>query len=717
MTFLFLAGLLALPLAALPVLLHLLFRRKSPVVHFPTLRFIKASIQQTAARRKIQRWLLLACRILLLALLILAIAQPARQLASAWMTSDQAAVAVIVVDTSYSMMLQPDPTGGTNTLLDKADATIQDLLRDQLKDARVAILRSLPPPPGQPETFREVGAIQKDWTGLKPQPSPLPLARRIDVALGMLANDPAPQKWLFVLTDVQAREFTQPIQAPPEIKTVLLDLHPDEPRSAGVTSVLMDPEDPIPGIGSEAVVEIAGRSGDSRAATLTVAKVDAADAPLLTKPPLMAAFDTSGRAQVRFPTRLPAERFMLVRASLQAQDALPWDNDRVQLVEVPPRQNVTLLDTAPGLAANRFLRLALDPTDGAGKEWPLAVARSPTLTGKETVAAVNLATWPSLADATRLRDFVRGGGTLLLNLQPGLEETFKGLPDDLRRTLLEVLPSSPTASPAHAGAYRAAAGGIDDPLLKGLTDKKFAIDGIVVRRFVPLATPDGDATTVLSISPANPGPGARPYPLLVRRKVGTGVVYTTATLPEPRYTSLPTHPLFLPLVVRMSLRATAHRDVQNVELGQALVLTGPQFAGFSELQLEAPDRARYVIKPASGKNGKQFSFEGAAAPGIYTWRAPGDTQPVALSNVQYPSAEADLTYRPATTVLAPSETHLIARSLPDLQGLLAKATEPEPQWAIPIVIVMFLLCLEALMGSLPRLWQTARTPWAAAKPA
>src|SRR6516165_9333648 len=101
--FLFSAALFALPLAALPLILHLLYRRKSPVVQFPTLRFIKASLQQSAARRKVQRWLLLAIRMLLMALLIWAVAQPARALATRFFTSAEQSVAVIVVDTSWSM--------------------------------------------------------------------------------------------------------------------------------------------------------------------------------------------------------------------------------------------------------------------------------------------------------------------------------------------------------------------------------------------------------------------------------------------------------------------------------------------------------------------------------------------------------------------------------------------------------------------------------------
>lgn len=715
MTFLFATALLALPLAGLPILLHLLFRKKSPIVHFPTLRFIKTAIQHTAARRKIQRWLLLACRILLLALLIWAIAQPARQLASAWMTGGESSVAVIVVDTSYSMLLQPDPSGGTSTLLDRADAMIQDLLRDQLKSSRVAIFRSLPPPKNQAETFREVGAIQKDWTALKPQPSPVPLAHRIDAALDLLKNDAAPQKWLFILTDLQSREFHKPIQAPADIKTVLLDLHPDEPRSAGITTVAMDPEDPLPGIGSEAVIEIAGRAGDSRAVTLAVSRSDTPDAPLLTRPPIMAGFDSGGRSQLRFPLRLPVERFMLVRASLQAQDALPWDNQRDQLVAVPARQPVTLLETAQ-TPANKFLRLALDASEGASAQWPLALTRSPNLTGSESVVALNLTQWPDSALANRLATFVKAGGTLLLCLQPGLEESFKSLPDDVKRIMLELLPSSPTLPPTTTGAYRAASASLADPLMKGLTDKKFDLSGIIVRRFVPLLSIEGrDASPILSISPANPGPGARTYPLLARRKLASGIVYTLATQPDPRYTNLPTHPLFLPLAVRMSLRAAAQRDVQNVELGQPLQLTGPQFNTFTELQIASPTGENYIVKPTGPASAKQFTFDRATEPGVYTWRSAQAI--VALSNVQLPSAEADLTYRPARSVLSPTETHLIARSLPDLQTLLAKATEPQPKWALPIAIVMLLLCLEALMASTAKLWKPLATGWFSPTPA
>ena len=119
--FLFLGGLLALPLVGLPLLLHLLFRRKTPVVLFSTTRFVRSSLQRTAARRKVQRWLLLAARMLLLLLLILAATQPAKRLLAGEASAAASGVAAIVIDTSYSMELAPEG----QSLVQRTDQTVQ----------------------------------------------------------------------------------------------------------------------------------------------------------------------------------------------------------------------------------------------------------------------------------------------------------------------------------------------------------------------------------------------------------------------------------------------------------------------------------------------------------------------------------------------------------------------------------------------------------------
>lgn len=48
---------------------------------------------------------------------------------------------------------------------------------------------------------------------------------------------------------------------------------------------------------------------------------------------------------------------------------------------------------------------------------------------------------------------------------------------------------------------------------------------------------------------------------------------------------------------------------------------------------------------------------------------------------------------------------MIARSVAELKSKVSSLSEPEPKWAMPIAIVLLLLCAEALMGSLSRLWK------------
>lgn len=68
-----LVGLLA---AGVPVLLHLLNRIRSPVVAFPTLRFLKITAQKTARRRRLQQWLLLLLRMVVFGAIAAAVAGP-----------------------------------------------------------------------------------------------------------------------------------------------------------------------------------------------------------------------------------------------------------------------------------------------------------------------------------------------------------------------------------------------------------------------------------------------------------------------------------------------------------------------------------------------------------------------------------------------------------------------------------------------------------------
>lgn len=709
LTFLFSAGLWALPVAALPIVVHLLFRRKTTVIPFPTLRFLKSSVQHTAARKKVQRWLLLGCRALLLALLIWAIAQPALRPRASFASAAKSSAAVIVVDTTYSMQL----TDGQATLLNRADAIVRDLLVGQLRGAKVAILRSAPAPADRPELrerrlqeqLRDVSEVR--WSNLTPQPALQPLADRVNAGAALLARQPADEKWLIVISDFQRREFPRSLPDVSGARLVLLDLHPaDEPRSAAVTRVSVQPEQPTPGIRSEAIVELTGRAGGARQVDFSITGLDDKSSTRL--PPQPANLDGNGHARLRFPLEVPAKGWLQLEASLPTPEPLAWGQSRSLLLEVPPREIVTLLPSPQFAAAREHVGWALDPSAGQSSAWPLSVRSSAQVT-PETNAAVLLASdWPDAAQAGRLLSFVRNGGTLIWFIRPGLQETWAQLPANQQAALTELLPALPVTGQPMADANSAAIAAPQDPALAGLTDERFQIGSIGVQRYVPFGPLAPQATALLNLFPTTPAPGLRPHGLLFRRPLGAGTVFTFATLPDRRYSSIYLHPIFPPLLVQMALRPPARGDAHNIEIGHPLVLEGQKFNSFTELRVQGPQNDTTVVKPTTENGARRFVYDRADAPGLYTWRRTTDDAVVAMSNVQLPAAEAELKYTPADALVPPGASAVVARSAEELAGKLDAMSQPEPRWTAPIALVMLLLCLEALMGSAAGLWKPIR---------
>ena len=244
LAFLFAAVLWALPLAGIPILLHLLFERKSPVIAFSTLRFIQSALQRTAARRKIQKWLLLACRILLLGLLIWAVSQPVKQLAWGFLSAKPNTLAAIVVDVSPSMLLRQSET----EIIRRENDIVRSLLAGPLKDAEVAIF--VPGGNDEPE-IRRASEILEQWTDFEVKSGSEPVVRTAERAAAFLDRQQSGSKWMVVLSDLQKREFPVPMPAAEGARTILFDLHPEKFVSAGVSRIRTIPRTPIIGLGAQ----------------------------------------------------------------------------------------------------------------------------------------------------------------------------------------------------------------------------------------------------------------------------------------------------------------------------------------------------------------------------------------------------------------------------------------------------------------------------------
>src|SRR6059036_3839729 len=108
-----LAGLAAV---TIPILIHLLTRRKFQKVVWAAMRFIQASVEKNQKRMRLEDMILLAVRCLLLGLLALALARPAILSNASDLFGQSKVTGVILLDNSQSMGMRD----GTTTRFDKA---------------------------------------------------------------------------------------------------------------------------------------------------------------------------------------------------------------------------------------------------------------------------------------------------------------------------------------------------------------------------------------------------------------------------------------------------------------------------------------------------------------------------------------------------------------------------------------------------------------------
>src|SRR5205085_2526775 len=97
-----LAGLL---LASVPIIIHLWNRRRFQLVEWAPMKYIRLTVQTNRRRMRIERLLLVAGRVLVVAMLFVARARPAFSGAGVggWLASRSRASRVIVIDDSMSM--------------------------------------------------------------------------------------------------------------------------------------------------------------------------------------------------------------------------------------------------------------------------------------------------------------------------------------------------------------------------------------------------------------------------------------------------------------------------------------------------------------------------------------------------------------------------------------------------------------------------------------
>lgn len=299
-----LAGLVA---AGIPVLLHLIARRQPPTIVFPAVRYLLTTTQEHQKRLKLQNWLLLLLRTLLVIAIVLAAAGPTVRLSG--VPGHAPSALVVILDNSASSAAVTD---GTPRLAQLRSAARGALARATAEDALWLITADGVPRRG------DAAALGAIVDSVRPSPVRLDVGAAVALAGEVLASEPRPGEVL-VLSDLQASGLTAAEIRPP---VIVARVPGDPPPNAGITSLATGPQ-PWSSDGGRIVIALGGDSG------LTVP----VSARLGTRPPRQVLGTPGAAATVALPGAPPG--WWNATAELDA-DEFRLDDTRETVVRIAP---------------------------------------------------------------------------------------------------------------------------------------------------------------------------------------------------------------------------------------------------------------------------------------------------------------------------------------------------------------------------------------------
>ena len=181
----------ALLLLLIPIIIHLFQLRRFQKVAFTNVKFLKNVKLQTRKSSQLKKWLTLLTRLLLLACIIIAFAQPFTSNTNSFNTKSET---VIYLDNSYSMQAK----GKNGSLLNEA---IQDAIKSIPEDEVLTIFTN-----DNLYKNTSIKAINNDLIGLQHSPNQLAYKSAYLKGKQYFSKDPSSIKNLVILSDFQQKQ-------------------------------------------------------------------------------------------------------------------------------------------------------------------------------------------------------------------------------------------------------------------------------------------------------------------------------------------------------------------------------------------------------------------------------------------------------------------------------------------------------------------------------
>lgn len=412
-------------LALLPVLIHLLQRRRPRPHPFGALELVLRSQRENVRRLRLKRLLLLLARTSLLLFVPLAIARPhfASPAAAAASPAGPAATA-IVLDASYSMRFDGD------ALLENARKDARRVLADRLAEEPVSVIVC----DGRPLEIEapgfDRGRARRAIDEAEASHLEADLSACVQAAAQSLAESPLPGKRIFVATDLTATAWR--MDAPPptvpteegevQPEVVVLDAaRGDELPNLAITELRVEPAPELGARGRSITFTVQNFGTEDvrdREAELRIGE------ELVTKS--FVDVPAGGSATKRLLHRFPSGGSFAGSVRLE-RDALPEDDVRAFIAHVPPDVRALVANGAPSPVRYRDEAFFVETALRSGGASPIVVRTvdadhlgRQSLEDFDVILLLN-ARPPDPALAQRLARFVEAGGGLFIALGDQVE--------------------------------------------------------------------------------------------------------------------------------------------------------------------------------------------------------------------------------------------------------------------------------------------------------
>ncbi len=713
---------------SIPIIIHLLNKRKFDHVQWAAMRFLQISIEQNQRRLQIEDLLLLLLRCAMIVLLALALARPALNSAAVGGLFGGSSVnAVIVIDNSYSM----GASDGVNSRFDQAKQAAEQVLELLPTGSSTAVVLASDSPDNPiPEPTYDLNLVRGVIHDAKLSGRGTDLYSSLKHAVDILLAKPAVRREVYFVTDAQASGFRQFENIrkllddnKDEIKTTLILTKNKLEQNIGVTSLKQSAGLCVVGQPVRFDVQVKNfaqvETHDVRV-TLTVDGGTPVDETTID------VIAPGGVRSLTMFAKMKDAGTHAVSANL-APDRLPTDDSRAVAVRAVSQVKVLLVDGDPGREPREsetfFLHHALQPVPASETESyfvktsiiPAADLATAQFDDFDAVYLCNVPDFSAKA-ADALADYVKRGSGLVVF--PGdrvlssfyNEELFKkrallaspfgdARGDDKQQDVSFTLKSSGLSHPIAALWTDPEAGNLASAkFYKALALTEAGVQGSgfgvqsKTNRFSPNPeprTPNPDAPQVVLRF-------ADGTPAVMERSLGRGRVIQFSSTADTGWNDMPVRPgLFVPLMFRTLGTLVARQDealtfavgerlsyrVGADVLGRDVVFTPPG---------EKPDKSAGRIEMVDGA--PTLSFDSANQAGAYdAMIGVGDEASHIRFAAQPDTSESDLTELPQMQIDTLSQVSTVVNYPdPTLEQKISKARLGTELW-LPLAIAA-LMC-------------------------